>query len=41
MGVQARAPKSLGNADYTFLLYSTTGTTKHQITDLTDQKMDI
>lgn len=41
MGVQARAPKSLANEDYRFLLYSTMGTTKHQITDLIDQKMDI
>lgn len=39
MGVQAAAPESLATEHYIFLLYSTMGTTKYQITDLIAQKM--
>lgn len=41
MGLQAAAPESLATEGYVFLLYSTMGTTKHQITDLIVLKMGI
>lgn len=41
MGLQAAASESLVTEVYIFLLYSTMGTTKHQITDHISQKMVI
>lgn len=40
-GSTGTAPQSLATEGYIFLLHSTMGTTKNQITDLTAQKMGI